>query len=219
VSDFISSVQATAAASAASRKDEQSLSMDDFFQLMVAQLQNQDMFSPADNTQFINQMAQFSMVNALMDMQELSNVSYGMSLIGKTATVASITDAGQMLTKTGVIEGVNLFNGQTEVVIGGEAFGVANIMSVGDSQSGFYGSAALTENAGLIGMYATVLRATEDGGVETVQGIIDTLRLVDNEVCAYIDGKEFSLKEILSLSERSASEDTGSEDAESEDAQ
>ncbi|MDR1574052.1 MAG: flagellar hook capping protein, partial [Clostridiales Family XIII bacterium] len=76
VSDFISQMAATTAASS---KDDQSLTMDDFFQLMVAQLQNQDMFNPTDNSQLLNQMAQFSMVNALSDMQELTSVTYSMS--------------------------------------------------------------------------------------------------------------------------------------------
>jgi flagellar basal-body rod modification protein FlgD len=205
VSDFLNSLQMNAAAT---RKNEQSLSMDDFFQLMVAQLQNQDMFSPVDNTQFINQMAQFSMVNALADMQELSSVSYGMSLIGKTATVAYITDAGQMESATGRIDGVNLFNGKTEVVIGGESYGIANVMTVGDAGDGTGGSALLASNAGLVGMYATALRATDDGGFETIQGRIEMLRLVDDDVKAYIDGKAFSLKELTSVSTEGGSSAT-----------
>ncbi|MDD4583777.1 MAG: flagellar hook capping FlgD N-terminal domain-containing protein, partial [Eubacteriales bacterium] len=37
-----------------------SLSMDDFLALMVAQLSNQDMYNTVDDTQFVTQMAQFS---------------------------------------------------------------------------------------------------------------------------------------------------------------
>ncbi|MDR2770921.1 MAG: hypothetical protein LBB57_02660 [Clostridiales Family XIII bacterium] len=194
VSDFLQSMNA----SGTSRKDDQNLSMDDFFQLMVAQLQNQDMFSPADDTQFINQMAQFSMVNALMDMQELSQVTYSMSLIGKQATVAFMNDEGEMKSVTGIVEGVNLFNGAAEVVIGGEAYGMANIMTVADV-SGDKGGSALASNAGLIGMYATVLRST-GSGVETVRGIIEQLKLADDELWAYIGGNAYRLRELAELS-------------------
>jgi flagellar basal-body rod modification protein FlgD len=192
VSDLMNQMSATAASK---RKDEQNLSMDDFFQLMVAQLQNQDMFSPADDTQFINQMAQFSMVNALMDMQELSSVTYSMSLIGKQATVAFVTEDGQMESVTGLVEGVNLYNGEAEVVIGGEAYGMSNVMRVLPADTS---ANALVSNAGLIGMIATAMRGT-DTGVESVRGAIEALRLVDGEVKAYIDGRAFSLRELTDL--------------------
>jgi flagellar basal-body rod modification protein FlgD len=194
------------AAASASRKDDQNLSMDDFFQLMVAQLQNQDMFSPADDTQFINQMAQFSMVNAMMDMQELSSVTYSMSLIGKQATVAFLTDAGEMKSVTGIVEGVNLFNGEAEVLINGESYGMANVMSV--ASAGNANESALVSNAGLIGLFATAMRGT-DGGIETVRGRIEQLKLVDDEVRAYIDGRAYLLRE---LSELSAAQDQDAAD-------
>ncbi|MDR2295622.1 MAG: hypothetical protein LBD95_02395 [Clostridiales Family XIII bacterium] len=195
VSDFLQTMVAT---SGTSRTDDQSLTMDDFFQLMVAQLQNQDMFNPTDNSQLINQMAQFSMVNALSDMQELTSVTYSMSLIGKQAIVAFVDDNGQMQSKTGLVEGVNLYNGAAEVVIGGESYGIANVMSVTDA-SGSTGENALASNAGLIGMIATAMRST-DTGIDTVRGRIEQLRIVDDEVRAYIGGTAYYLRELTELS-------------------
>jgi flagellar basal-body rod modification protein FlgD len=186
------------AVSGASRKTEQNLSMDDFFQLMVAQLQNQDMFSPTDNSQMINQMAQFSMVNALTDMQELSSTAYSMSLIGKHAIVAFTDENNQMQSAEGVIEGVNLFNGAAEVVIGGKAYGIANVMSVTDAEE-TKNESDLVANAGLIGMYATAMRGTDEG-ISSVRGIIEQLRLVDGKVRAYIDGTAYFLYELTELS-------------------
>jgi flagellar basal-body rod modification protein FlgD len=195
VSDFINAMNASAGTS---RKDDQNLSMEDFFQLMVAQLKNQDMFNPADNSQLVDQMAQFSMVTALTDIQELSNVTYSMSLIGKEATVAFITDNGVMESVTGLIEGVNLYGGSAEVVIDGDSYGLSNVMTVRDVD-GQRGESSLTSNAGLIGMYATAMRATDEGA-ETVSGIIEMLRLVSGEVKAYIGGKSFSLGELSEIS-------------------
>jgi flagellar basal-body rod modification protein FlgD len=193
-SDFINQMNAV---SSSSRKSDQSLSMDDFFQLMVAQLQNQDMFNPTDNSEMVSQMAQFSMVNALSDLQELSSVTYSMSLIGKQATVAYMKD-GQMYSDSGVISGVNLFNGSAEVLIGQNSYGIANVMSITDTAKAGSES-SLISNAGLIGMYATAMQTTDEG-VETVRGVIEMLRLVDDEVKAYIGGKAFSLRELSALS-------------------
>jgi flagellar basal-body rod modification protein FlgD len=45
-----------------------SLGQADFLKLMTAQLQNQDPFSPVDNTQMVAQMAQFSQLSGITDM-------------------------------------------------------------------------------------------------------------------------------------------------------
>lgn len=113
------------------------LSMDDFFSLMVSQLSNQDMYNTVDNTQFIAQMAQFSMVKALNTMISLNENSaaanatnYGVSLIGKEVTIAFEDEDGQLYQKKGVVDRVNLFNGKTELVVDGKSYDLSNVMSV-----------------------------------------------------------------------------------------
>ena len=49
----------------ASSTSEATLGMQDFIKLLVAQLQNQDMLNPMDNTEFISQMATFSTLTAI----------------------------------------------------------------------------------------------------------------------------------------------------------
>jgi flagellar basal-body rod modification protein FlgD len=104
--------------------------MDDFFQLMVAQLKNQDMYNTTDSTEYIAQMAQFSMVQALADLSELSMTSYGVSLIGKEATIASIDDDGKVSSVEGIVESVNFYNGGTKVVVDGKSYDLSSVMSV-----------------------------------------------------------------------------------------
>ena len=51
---------AQASAQRSSSMKEQTLGLQDFLKLMVAQLQNQDMMNPTSDTEFIAQLAQFS---------------------------------------------------------------------------------------------------------------------------------------------------------------
>ena len=113
-------------------KNKNGLSMDDFFQLMVAQLANQDMFNTVDDTQFIAQMAQFSMVQALSELSKASATAYSMSLIGKEATVARFAVNGQLESIRGIVDSVILYNGEPEITIDGEKYALSSIMQVNE---------------------------------------------------------------------------------------
>ncbi|MBI4949050.1 MAG: flagellar biosynthesis protein FlgD [Deltaproteobacteria bacterium] len=56
------------------------LGKDDFLLLLVTQLQNQDPLNPTDNTEFVSQLAQFSSLEGIKNMEEtMSTVADGIS--------------------------------------------------------------------------------------------------------------------------------------------
>ena len=57
------------AANAANRKKTE-LNQEDFLTLMISQLKNQDPFKPLDPSQYVGQLAQFSSVSGLADMNK-----------------------------------------------------------------------------------------------------------------------------------------------------
>lgn len=84
----------TASKTDTSSIDNDGLGKDAFLQLLVTQLRYQDPLSPMDNSEFIAQMAQFSsleqmqnMNNNLEDFLRMSSLSQGADLIGKTVEV------------------------------------------------------------------------------------------------------------------------------------
>ncbi|NLT48906.1 MAG: hypothetical protein GXX92_10905 [Clostridiales bacterium] len=127
--DAISSSQQTMNTTGSAKKGN-GLNMDDFFKLLVAQLSNQNMFNPVDDTQFISQMAQFSMVQALSDLSQASATAYSVSLIGKEATVAQIGADGTMHVHKGIVDSVTLFNGSPQITIDGERYALSSVMEV-----------------------------------------------------------------------------------------
>lgn len=118
--------------SSASGTGTGTLNMDDFLQLLVAQLKNQDMYNTMDDSEYMAQMAQFSMLQAITDMSELSMTSYGVSLIGKEVTVAQIGDDGTVSSIEGIVDSVNFFNGSPQVVVDDKSYSLSSVMSVNE---------------------------------------------------------------------------------------
>lgn len=104
-----------------------SLGKDEFLNLLVTQLQYQDPLDPSGDTEFIAQMAQFS---SLEQMQNLNNtfsdfMSY--SLVGKYATAEYGTD-----TIEGYIESVVKAGDTSYAVIDGTSVDIDDIYKVTD---------------------------------------------------------------------------------------
>jgi len=133
--DSINTLATTAAAAqTSSTTPKTSLNMDDFLKLMVAQLQNQDMNNTADTSEYTSQMAQFSMVQALTDLTELSKTTYSLSMIGKEVTLAETKSDGTLNVITGTVEGVNLYNGDAQIIVNGVNYPMSSVMEVAQAK-------------------------------------------------------------------------------------
>lgn len=103
----ISSLSSLAQASAKLSTDSSSstFGMSDFFTLMTKQLEYQDPLEPTDNSQFMTQMAQFSMVEQMQKLAQVSNMTVGANMVGKDAlyTVTNAT-TDQSTTSEGVVQ-------------------------------------------------------------------------------------------------------------------
>lgn len=121
------------------------MSMDDFWKLLAAQLQYQDMSNPMTNSEMMNQMTQMATMNAMTsvsnavsnfavvtnNLSQVTLTSYSTGLLGKEVTVATLGKDGKVNgEKKGVVDGVDL-TGAQYVYIGGEKFELSQIMSVG----------------------------------------------------------------------------------------
>lgn len=111
VVDSVSSTQSTT-----SNKSTPSATVgyDDFLQLLIAQMRNQDPTSPTDMAQYMSQFAQLSSVeqaiqtNAKLDtLLSTSALSQAEGLIGRTATFTS----GDGVNTTGKITAVHVIQG------------------------------------------------------------------------------------------------------------
>jgi len=113
----------TSTSSTSSTSDASMLSMvngDDFLTLFIAQLQNQDPLSPMDSTGFTQQIAQYTSVQQLMEMNssltQITASQAGMSanMIGMNITWNNTTGTGDE-TLSGTVTGVSFNDGTTSL--------------------------------------------------------------------------------------------------------
>jgi flagellar basal-body rod modification protein FlgD len=81
--------------------DRTSLGQEDFLELMTTQLQNQDPFKPMENGDFLAQIAQFSTVSGIQDLQA-SFESLSQSLVSNQALQATGLVGRSVLAPTGI---------------------------------------------------------------------------------------------------------------------
>lgn len=83
----------------------QTLGQEQFLQLLVTQLTNQDPLSPQDDKEFIAQMAQFSSVEGIKNLDTSINRAQAASFINRTVD-AQVMENGASRTISGVVKAV-----------------------------------------------------------------------------------------------------------------
>ncbi|MEF9852372.1 MAG: flagellar hook capping FlgD N-terminal domain-containing protein [Hydrogenoanaerobacterium sp.] len=109
------------------------VSVDNFLQLMIAQLKNQDFTNPVDDAQYVTQLAQFASMQQMQDLAYYSKSNYVMSLVGKEVTAATLTLGGNMKAVTGPVEKVALSNKEFMIFVDGQGYNLNQIMEINDT--------------------------------------------------------------------------------------
>ena len=116
----ISPVTSTASTSSSSAADttpnsSQTLSQNDFLQLLVAQMQYQDPSNPQSDTQMASQMAQFSTLTASTQMSSSLSMLQANNLVGTNVTVQ--VTPGSNTVDSGVVSGVTMASGSPQIIV------------------------------------------------------------------------------------------------------
>jgi flagellar basal-body rod modification protein FlgD len=121
--------------STTSRTNNSTLGKDDFLKILVTQLQHQDPSQPLDDKAFIAQMAQFTSVEQLTNMNtEMTalrqSLSFSPSYIGKQISWTAVDSTGASTVKSGVIDGLTFKSGNQFASVNGEEVSLDQILKV-----------------------------------------------------------------------------------------
>ena len=123
-----------------STKKNSELSTEGFFKLLAAQLQNQDMSSPMDNSEMMTQMTQIAMMQpmdnfstSMDDFAQVNTINYGTSMMGKSVLIGVLDKNGNVEKHKGTVTRVDIYNGTPTMYLDDDTktgYPVSGIMSV-----------------------------------------------------------------------------------------
>ncbi len=121
-------------ADAVNSATSQTLSEQDFLNLLVTQMTSQDPLNPMTNQDMLSQMVQFStlqgntaMQSTLAGMQSGQAFSEANSMVGRQVNL--LTDSNGDTTQ-GVVSGVDLSSGTPLIIVNGQSYGLNQVISV-----------------------------------------------------------------------------------------
>lgn len=191
--------------SAEQRTPTQELGKNEFLQILAVQLANQDPLQPMEDTDFIAQMAQFSSLEQMQELNTTFASSQLYSLIGKNV-VGTVSDGfGGQAGIFGRITGVVRQGSKDYLQVGSYLLPINAITEIYDT--GIDSNSLISESANLVGKtIEAVVPEDETGSSATVSGEVEAILVKDGTVYAKLkggngeEGKEVPVSYITKIS-------------------
>ncbi len=181
---------------AAARKTGGELGKNDFLNLLVTQLRYQDPLQPVDDKEFIAQMAQFSSLEQMQNMNGSMTKSQAFTLIGKVITATTTDDKTlEVNSVQGTVTSVKMKDGKTFVVVNNKDVDVDRIIQVDDALYNSYGN--LADYSSLLGYKVKgAVYDSSNGNVIYLSGNVKQIQRGANEDYAVMDGVNVEVAEV-----------------------
>lgn len=116
--------------SASQIQNRAELGKNEFMNILVTQLRFQDPLRPMDDREFIAQMAQFTSLEQMQNLnREFANVR-AMNMIGNYITAKIDGEGSEPEILRGLVEAVSFENGRTSVIVNGQTVDAEDVIGV-----------------------------------------------------------------------------------------
>ncbi len=180
-----------------------------FLNLLMTQLKYQDPLNPTDDKEFIGQMAQFSALEQMNNLNRTSTMTQGYALIGKSVTAEMFNSTtGNTDVITGRVASVTSKNGETYLNIDGKEVPLAKVTNVSgdstekDQMNSINSNIAASQSIAVIGKQVQAIIVNDDGSAGSfVEGKVDYVKFVGGRTVLSVNNNEVYLEEVVSVSD------------------
>lgn len=174
------------------------LGKDEFLNLLVTQLKYQDPLNPMDDKEFISQMAQFSSLEQMQNLNRSFQSSKAFSLIGKYVISSKVDEVThEIKTVEGRVDSVKMSEGKVYVVVDDTEIEMGEITDVFDSSTVDRSIGKLSEFASLMGMLVRgCVYDSNTGFLVNASGTVTGLERGMHEDYAVINGVQAEIIEL-----------------------
>lgn len=221
-------------------KSKSDLDKDAFLKLMIAQLQNQDPLEPLDGTDYSAQLAQFSSLEQMQNINDTLNMNLDANYL-LTQSITNTMTAGLIGKEVKIAGDTVTFEGQDETTIGYDLVAPAHEMEIKiydkygndiktfndlDLEAGQYKlNWDFTDDKGNkvpVGDYRVEIKAkgqsiTDMDVAQYFVGVIDGVRYSPNGTSIVVNGLEYKVSDVFEVVEAKESDSNGEPDLNSEE--
>lgn len=119
--------------SSVTKDDNSSLDKEAFLQLLVAQMKYQDPLEPTSNTEYISQLATFSSLEQMQNLNSTMETSMASGLVGKQVIMKVTSSSGETTYVTGQVDYVVRENGNTYLSVNNGLYSIDDLDTVVDA--------------------------------------------------------------------------------------
>lgn len=112
--------------------DNNELGKDAFLQLLVCQMQNQDPLNPSTDTEFVSQLATFSQLEQMQNLNSTATNAQAFNLVGKYVEIKTEDSSGKERIVEGTVDFVTKSNGKTYLSVSDQLYPIDQMISVID---------------------------------------------------------------------------------------
>jgi len=174
------------------------MTIETFYKLLMAEMSNQDPMEPVSNTEFISQMATFTSLQTQQEALYYSNANYAQGMVGKTVIVMGDADSNFKI-QTGPVTKVNFSDGKFMVTVNGKEYSLRSVMEVVDGNYGVAGGSDGAYATSLIGKYVTVGLINSNGAPVVEEGIVDHVEIKDGNISVIINDIAYPLYSVAKI--------------------
>jgi flagellar basal-body rod modification protein FlgD len=183
--------------SSSTKTSNSSISKDEFLQILASQLSNQDPMNPTSDTEFIGQMAQFSSLEQMQNLNSTFTNTQAYNMVGKDVTATVTASDGSSKTVFGQVSGV-VMNGTTpNLEIGSYDVSLSDVTAVYDAGAT---DATISQASGLIGKTIKGTVFDSSGNSTSVSGTVDSIVVKNTLLYAEVGDKDVPVANITSIS-------------------